>query len=184
MIAEIFPRALVEQTLLARQHLVELVLERLDRERDPAHPAFDQPDLEFGMAVEPTRNHPVAQRRRVADREHRRDHRQRLFEPEPVPGDGVGIDRGIEMEVDRRARFRTHFEERGPVVAEEAGHPDAFGGIGQDEPLDPVVDAAPGFGVERGLVPERQVAHIEDALVRHLLVFHRGVVVDLDDRAG
>src|SRR3546814_12601463 len=79
MIAEIFPRPALQDLRLDRQHFVELVFERFECERHPAHAAFDQAELELRMTIETTADDPVAKRRRIADREHRRDHRQRLL---------------------------------------------------------------------------------------------------------
>src|SRR3546814_14260175 len=59
MIAEIFPRPALQDLRLDRQHFVELVFERFECERHPAHAAFDQAELELRMTIETTADDPV-----------------------------------------------------------------------------------------------------------------------------
>src|SRR5689334_7580035 len=66
IVAEIFPRPLLLHSDLVRQAFPELVLHRFEREGNPARASFDQADLETGMTIEPTGNHPVAELRGIA----------------------------------------------------------------------------------------------------------------------
>jgi hypothetical protein len=139
-----------------------------------------RPILSFGMTIEASADDPVAQRRGIADRIHRRDHGEGLLERKAFPGECIGIDRRIQMEIDGHAAVGTHLEERGPVIVKEGRKLQAFRRIREYEALDPHIDASARFGFHRRFVPQGQMAKREQALAGFLLTFRGGIVVDFD----
>src|SRR5579863_7810934 len=102
VIAEILPWAPAELAHMSGQHLVELVLVHFQHERHPADPRFDQTNLQLRIAIQETGHDPVTDRGGAAERGHYRIDGQLLLEWETFPDHHVGVDRHIDVEIDRR----------------------------------------------------------------------------------
>ena len=181
---EVLRRQLRQLGRVLGRVLQELVVHRLEDERDPADAALDRDHLQRGEPVEDPGEHGVDHDAGVVEEQHRAADRGLdvlvLRRPEVL---AVEVHRGVagaDVEVHRHVEIGAHLPERVPRAVGQVGGAEVLR-VGRHVDA-PQAEARAALGLLHAQVdvPRGHDRHREEPEVRLVLHLGHGVVVDLD----